>query len=198
MLSREVIDLYQLHTVDPRVRIEESLGAIVDLQREGKVRMISVSNVSVAERERARTVVDLVSVQSRYSVGDQRSHDVLESCQRDGIAFLPWFPLGAGRLARAQELERVADSHGASAAQVAIAWLLQRSPRDRRRPARCRRTGSRMMRRQARASIAIMRLCKPHDPASSRLLHTYRGYVTNRPIRQNAAALGTILIWVLV
>jgi Aldo/keto reductase family len=182
----------------PRVRIEESLGAIVDLQREGKVRMISVSNVSVAERERARTVVDLVSVQNCYSVGDQRSHDVLESCQRDGIAFLPWFPLGAGRLARAQELERVADSHGASAAQVAIAWLLQRSPRDRRRPARCRRTGSRMMRRQAWASIAIMRLCKPHDPASSRLLHTYRGYVTNRPIRQNAAALGTILIWVLV
>jgi pyridoxine 4-dehydrogenase len=128
VLRREVIDLYQLHTVDPRVRIEESLGAIVDLQREGKVRMIGVSNVSVAELERARTVADIVSVQNRYSVGDRRSDDVLESCERDGIAFLPWFPLGAGRLARAQELERVADSHGASAAQVAIAWLLQRSP----------------------------------------------------------------------
>jgi pyridoxine 4-dehydrogenase len=128
VLRREVIDLYQLHTVDPRVRIEESLGAIVDLQREGKVRMIGVSNVSVAELERARTVAGIVSVQNRYSVGDRRSDDVLESCERDGIAFLPWFPLGAGRLARAQELERVADSHGASAAQVAIAWLLQRSP----------------------------------------------------------------------
>jgi pyridoxine 4-dehydrogenase len=128
VLRREVIDLYQLHTVDPHVRIEESLGAIVDLQREGKVRMIGVSNVNVAELERARTVADIVSVQNRYSVGDRRSDDVLESCERDGIAFLPWFPLGTGRLARAQELERVADSHGASAAQVAIAWLLQRSP----------------------------------------------------------------------
>ena len=127
VLRGEVIDLYQLHTVDPCVRIEESLGAIVDLQREGKVRMIGVSNVSVAELERARTVADIVSVQNRYSVGDRRSDDVMERCQRDGIAFLPWFPLGAGRLARAQELERVA-AHGASAAQVAIAWLLQRSP----------------------------------------------------------------------
>ena len=128
VLRREVIDLYQLHTVDPRVRIEESLGAILELQRAGKVRMIGVSNVSVAELERARTVADIVSVQNRYSVGERRSDEVLERCQRDGIAFLPWFPLGAGRLARAQELERVADSHGASAAQVAIAWLLQRSP----------------------------------------------------------------------
>jgi pyridoxine 4-dehydrogenase len=91
VLRREAIDLYQLHTVDPCVRIEESLGAIVDLQREGKVRMIGVSNVSVAELERARTVADIVLVQNRYGVGDRRSDDVLERCQRDGIAFLPWF-----------------------------------------------------------------------------------------------------------
>ena len=128
VLRREVIDLYQLHTVDPCVRSRSRSGPSSTSSERERFRMIGVSNVSVAELERARTVADIVSVQNRYSVGDRRSNDVMERCQRDGIAFLPWFPLGAGRLARAQEHERVADSHGASAAQVAIAWLLQRSP----------------------------------------------------------------------
>jgi pyridoxine 4-dehydrogenase len=127
-LRRDMVDLYQLHTIDPRVPIEESLGAIVQLRDEGKVRMIGVSNVSVAELERARAVADIVSVQNRYSIGDRGSEPVLETCERDGIAYLPWYPLGAGRLARAQVLEAVASAHGATVAQVAIAWLLQRSP----------------------------------------------------------------------
>ena len=128
LLRRDVIDLYQLHTVDPGVPIEESLGAIVDLQSEGKVRMIGVSNVSVLELERALAVAEIASVQNRYSVSDRRSDDVLQACEDARIAFLPWFPLGGGRLPRAQELEAAATAHGATVAQVAIAWLLQRSP----------------------------------------------------------------------
>jgi pyridoxine 4-dehydrogenase len=128
LLRRERIDLFQLHTVDPRVPIEESLGEISRLQAEGKVRMIGVSNVSVAQLERARAVAEVVSVQNRYSLGVRDSEQVLELCGRDGIAFLPWSPLGAGSLPSAPELEAMAPANGATAAQVAIAWLLQRSP----------------------------------------------------------------------
>lgn len=128
LLRRERIDLLQLHRVDPRVPIEESLGAIAALRVEGKVDMIGVSNVSIEELERARAITDIVSVQNRYSLGDRESEDVLAICERDGIAFLPWRPLGAGSLTRASELDDVAAAHGATAAQVAIAWLLQRSP----------------------------------------------------------------------
>jgi pyridoxine 4-dehydrogenase len=128
LLRRERIDLLQLHRVDPRVPIEESLGAIAALRIEGKVDMIGVSNVSIEELERARAITDIVSVQNRYSLGDRESEDVLAICERDGIAFLPWRPLGAGSLTRASELDDVAAAHGATAAQVAIAWLLQRSP----------------------------------------------------------------------
>jgi pyridoxine 4-dehydrogenase len=128
LLRRERIDLLQLHRVDPRVPIEESLGAIAALRVEGKVDMIGVSNVSIEELARARAITDIVSVQNRYSLGDRESEDVLAICERDGIAFLPWRPLGAGSLTRASELDDVAAAHGATAAQVAIAWLLQRSP----------------------------------------------------------------------
>jgi pyridoxine 4-dehydrogenase len=128
LLRREAIDLLQLHTVDPRVPIEESLGEVTRLQAEGKVRMLGVSNVSVEQLERARAVAEVVSVQNRYSLGVRDSERVLELCERDGIAFLPWSPLGAGSLTSAPELEAVAAAHGATAAQVAIAWLLQRSP----------------------------------------------------------------------
>jgi pyridoxine 4-dehydrogenase len=128
LLRRERIDLFQLHTVDPRVPIEESLGEISRLQAEGKVRMIGVSNVSVEQLERARAVAEVVSVQNRYSLGGRESEQVLELCERDGIAFLPWSPLGAGSLPSAPEVEAAAAAHGATAAQVAIAWLLQRSP----------------------------------------------------------------------
>jgi pyridoxine 4-dehydrogenase len=128
LLRRERIDLLQLHRVDPRVPIEESLGVMAALRAEGKVDMIGVSNVSVDQLERARAITSVVSVQNRYSLGDRASEDVLAICERDGIAFLPWNPLGAGALTRASELDQVAAAHGATAAQVAIAWLLQRSP----------------------------------------------------------------------
>jgi pyridoxine 4-dehydrogenase len=128
LLCRERIDLLQLHRVDPRVPIEESLGAMVALRVEGKVDMIGVSNVSVEQLERARAITDIVSVQNRYSLGDRESDDVLAICEREGIAFLPWRPLGAGALTRSRELHDVAAAYGATPAQVAIAWLLHRSP----------------------------------------------------------------------
>jgi aryl-alcohol dehydrogenase-like predicted oxidoreductase len=128
LLRVETIDLYQLHTVDPRVPIEESVGTMAELQAEGKVRLIGVSNVGVRELRRAQSAAEIVSVQNRYSVGDRGSEDVLEVCEREGIAFLPWFPLGAGALPRSRELAGAAAAHGATAAQVAIAWLLARSP----------------------------------------------------------------------
>jgi diketogulonate reductase-like aldo/keto reductase len=127
-LRLERIDLLQLHTLDPTVPIEESVGAMVELQDEGKVRMIGVLNVGVEELERARAVGEIVSVQNPYNLCDRASEDVLAVCDRAGIAFLPWFPIGAGALAGASELQAVASAHGATAAQVAIAWLLQRSP----------------------------------------------------------------------
>jgi pyridoxine 4-dehydrogenase len=128
VLRTERIDLLQLHTLDPAVPIEESVGAMVELQAEGKVHMIGLSNVGVPELRRARAVGEIVSVQNRYHLGDRAADDVLAVCERDAIAFLPWFPIGAGALARADELQAVAAAHGATAAQVAIAWLLQRSP----------------------------------------------------------------------
>lgn len=128
LLKVERIDLLQLHTIDRRVPLEGSIGALADLQREGRVRMIGVSNFGVKELERARAVGEIVSVQNRYSLGDRRSEDVLAVCDRDGIAFLPWFPLGAGALVRDGELEVIGKAHDATAAQVALAWLLQRSP----------------------------------------------------------------------
>jgi aryl-alcohol dehydrogenase-like predicted oxidoreductase len=128
LLRLETIDLYQLHRVDPKVPLEESLGTFVELQQEGKVRLIGVSNVTTDELQRARAVTEIVSVQNRYSHSDRAEEDVLELCEAEEIAFMPWFPLAAGDLARAATLEQVAASHGASAAQVALAWLLARSP----------------------------------------------------------------------
>jgi len=128
LLRLDRIDLLQLHTLDPTVPVEESVGAMVELQREGKVRMIGLSNVGVEELERARAVSEIVSVQNRYNLSDRASEDVLAICDQAGIAFLPWFPIGAGALAGAGELQAVAEAHDATAAQVAIAWLLQRSP----------------------------------------------------------------------
>jgi pyridoxine 4-dehydrogenase len=128
LLRLERIELLQLHTVDPAVPIEESVGAMVELQTQGKVRLIGVSNVSVEQLARARSVGEIVSVQNRYSLGDRRSDEVLAVCEQNGIAFLPYFPLAAGVLVQAQELQDVATARGATAAQVALAWLLQRSP----------------------------------------------------------------------
>lgn len=123
------IDLYQLHAVDPRVPIEESVGALVELQREGKIRHVGLSNVDSRQLAQAREVATIVSVQNRYNLVDRHSESVLETCERDGIAFLPWFPLGFGDLTRGGgRLADLAASRGVTQAQVALAWLLRRSP----------------------------------------------------------------------
>jgi aryl-alcohol dehydrogenase-like predicted oxidoreductase len=125
-LRLERIDLYQLHAPDPRVPLEESLGALAELRREGKIRHVGVSNVSVDELARARAIVPVVSVQNRFSVGDRAEEPVLEACERLGLAFLPWRPLETARAY--SSARRVAGRLGATPAQVALAWLLARSP----------------------------------------------------------------------
>jgi pyridoxine 4-dehydrogenase len=128
-LRLERIDLYQFHRPDPDVPLEESLGALVELRDAGKVRHIGVSNVDVEQLAVARRVADVVSVQNRYNLRDRDSEPVLEACEREGLAFLPWFPLAAGPLARGDgALARIARAHGVSTARVALAWLLRRSP----------------------------------------------------------------------
>jgi pyridoxine 4-dehydrogenase len=128
-LKLERIDLYQLHTVDPKVPIEDSVGALAELQEEGKIRHIGLSNVTVEEIERAQQIVPVVSVQNHYNVGDRASEDELRFCEEAQIAFFPYFPLATGDLAKpGSALAEIADSHGATPAQVALAWLLQHSP----------------------------------------------------------------------
>jgi len=127
-LRLERIDLYQLHSPDPKVPLEDSMGALRDLQEAGKVRHIGVSNVSVSELERARGVVDVVTVQNRYNLAARDSADVLDACERAGLGFIPWDPLATGDLARpGSELDEIASAHDARPAQVALAWLLARS-----------------------------------------------------------------------
>lgn len=128
-LKLESIDLYQLHRIDPAVPLGDQLGALVRLQEEGKIRYIGLSEVSVVELERARKMVPIVSVQNRYGLTDRAHEAVLAHCTREEIAFLPWFPLAAGRLAGPKgPLARAARRLGATPAQVALAWLLKRSP----------------------------------------------------------------------
>ena len=128
-LRRDRIDLYQLHAIDPNVPLAESLGAIKDLQDEDKVRHIGVSNFNLRQLEKARGLVDVVSVQNRYSLSDRGSQDVVDACEANGIAFLPYFPLAAGRLTKpGGAAGEIAKAHDASTGQVALAWLLQSSP----------------------------------------------------------------------
>ncbi len=129
-LKVDRIDVYQLHAVDPNVPYEETVGAIKELQDEGKVRHVGVCNVGRGDLETARSIVEVVSVQNRYSVVDRSSEKVLDVCTRDGLGFLPWFPLGAGNLGddAASTLDEVAAEHDASRFQVALAWLLAHSP----------------------------------------------------------------------
>jgi pyridoxine 4-dehydrogenase len=123
------IDLYQLHAPDDEVPYEESVGAMKQLQDEGKVRHVGISNVSVAQLEQARAIVDVASVQNRFNLADRHSEDVLERCEELGICFFPWFPLAAGDLAEPGGVAaEIAAAHGASAGQIALAWLLRRSP----------------------------------------------------------------------
>jgi aryl-alcohol dehydrogenase-like predicted oxidoreductase len=131
-LRLERIDLYQFHAPDPRVPLEDSLGELVKLQQEGKIRHIGVSNFSVAELERVAGIAKIVSVQNRYNVSDRRSDDVITYCEQRKMAFIPWYPLAAGEHAGqdsgSRELERIAKQHSATPAQAALAWLLARSP----------------------------------------------------------------------
>jgi pyridoxine 4-dehydrogenase len=128
-LRLERIDLYQLHGPDPAVSIEESVGELARLREEGKVRHIGLSNVTVELLEQARRIVPIVSVQNRYNVADPSSEDLLELSERLGIAFLPWNPLAVGRLGEpGSPLARIARERGVTPTQVALAWLLHRSP----------------------------------------------------------------------
>ena len=128
-LKLDRIDLYQLHTVDRRVPYAESVGALAELRREGKIRHVGISNVSVANVKEARGIVEVFTVQNLYNLANRDSEDVLDHCEREGIGFIPWFPLDAGKLAEpGGVVADVSKRHEATPAQVAIAWLLQRSP----------------------------------------------------------------------
>jgi aryl-alcohol dehydrogenase-like predicted oxidoreductase len=128
-LRLERIGLYQLHRVDPKVPLEESLGTLIELRDEGKIAQIGLSNVSVDQLRRARELTPVVSVQNRYNLSDRAGEEVLEECEREGIAFIPWFPLSTGKLATHDgPLARTAERHGTTRAQIALAWLLHRSP----------------------------------------------------------------------
>jgi aryl-alcohol dehydrogenase-like predicted oxidoreductase len=128
-LRTDSIALWQLHRIDPKVPVEESLGAIAKLQKEGKIRHIGLSEVKPAEIEQARKVVEIVSVQNMYNVGERKHEDVLEYCEKHGIGFIPWFPVAAGKLAHpGGKLDEVAKRHKATVSQISLAWLLHRSP----------------------------------------------------------------------
>jgi pyridoxine 4-dehydrogenase len=128
-LRLERIDLLQLHRIDPKVPFEDQIGTLVDLQRNGKIRHIGLSNVSVAEIDAARRLATIVSVQNLYNLGDRESEDVVEYCTRENLGFIPWFPLDTGDLLKSGgTLAQIAERLGAKPAQVALAWLLAKSP----------------------------------------------------------------------
>src|SRR5246127_841886 len=126
-LRLDRIDVYQLHTPDPVVSFDASVETLAQLRDEGKIRLVGLSNVTREHIERARKIVPIVSVQNRYSFADREWDYVVDYCQRHDIAFIPWFPLGAGKVAGGV-LDRIAKAHGASPTQIALAWLLRRSP----------------------------------------------------------------------
>jgi pyridoxine 4-dehydrogenase len=128
-LKLDRIDLYQLHSPDPQVPYEDSVGALKELQDEGKIRHVGISNVSLDELSQARGIVEVVTVQNRYNLTDRESEEVLQACEEAGIGFIPWFPLATGRLAEpGGALDKVAQAHDSTPAQIALAWLLARSP----------------------------------------------------------------------
>jgi len=128
-LRLERIELYQLHRPDPKVPFEESVGELARLRDEGKIHHVGLSNVDLGQLARAQAIVPVVSVQNRYNLADRHSEDVLEACEKGGIAFFPWWPLAVGDLAEpGGRLDAVARAHDATPAQVALAWLLARSP----------------------------------------------------------------------
>jgi pyridoxine 4-dehydrogenase len=126
-LRLDRIDVYQLHIPDPVVSFEASVEALAQLRNEGKIRLVALSNVTEEHIERARRIIPIVSVQNRYSFADREWDYVVDYCERNAIAFIPWFPLGAGKVA-GQVFDRIAQAHHASPTQIALAWLLRRSP----------------------------------------------------------------------
>ena len=129
LLKTDVIDLWQLHRIDPQVPVEESLGKIAELQKAGKIRHVGLSEVKTNEIEQARKMVEIVSVQNKYNIGDRAHDDVVDYCTEHNIAFIPWFPVAAGELARpGGKLDEVAKHHNATVSQLSLAWLLHRSP----------------------------------------------------------------------
>ncbi len=129
LLKTDVIDLWQLHRIDPQVPVEESLGKIAELQKAGKIRHVGLSEVKPNEIEQARKVVEIVSVQNKYNIGDRAHDDVVDYCTEHKIAFIPWFPVAAGELAKpGRKLDESAKRHGATVSQISLAWLLHRSP----------------------------------------------------------------------
>ena len=127
-LRLERIDLYQLHAPDAKVPFAESVGALAEGQRAGKIRHIGVSNVSVKQLEEARRICTIVSVQNEYNLENRSSEDVLKACEKLGIAFLPWYPLGAGSVLRSEKILDISKRTRATPSQVALAWLLAKSP----------------------------------------------------------------------
>jgi pyridoxine 4-dehydrogenase len=128
-LKLERLDLWQLHRIDPRVPVEESLGAIKKLQEQGKIRHVGLSEVKPHEIDQARKVVEIVSVQNQYNLSDRQHEDVVEYCTKHKLAFIPWFPVAAGKLAKpGGKLDTVAKAHGATVSQLSLAWLLHHSP----------------------------------------------------------------------
>lgn len=127
-LKLDCLHLWQLHAPDPKVPLEESLGVMADAQRAGKVRHIGVSNFNVKQLERARKVATIVSVQNRYSLAERGSEDVLAYCEKAGMAFLPWYPLGDGRALHLARVKTLSKKLAVTPAQIAIAWLLAKSP----------------------------------------------------------------------
>ena len=128
-LKLDALPLWQLHRIDPKVPVEDTLGAAKKLQTAGKIRFIGLSEVSVEEIEQARKVVEIVSVQNEYNIGNRKSEKVLEYCDKNNIGFIPWFPVAAGKLAQpGGRLDTAAKQHGATVSQLSLAWLLHRSP----------------------------------------------------------------------
>lgn len=128
-LKTEQIALWQLHRIDPNVPVADSLGAIKKLQEQGKIKHVGLSEVKAQEIEEARRTVEIVSVQNEYNLGNRKHEDVLDYCEKHNIAFIPWFPVAAGKLARpGGKLDQLAKKRNATVAQISLAWLLQRSP----------------------------------------------------------------------
>ncbi len=128
-LKLERLDLWQLHRIDPKVPVEESLGKIAELQKAGLIRHVGLSEVKPHEIEQARKVVEIVSVQNQYNIGDRQHDDVVDYCEKHNIAFIPWFPVAGGKLAQpGGKLDQLARQHQATVSQLSLAWLLHRSP----------------------------------------------------------------------